>query len=163
MNKMSREDRLALLDSEVFQELEKAERIKQAQTLSDKIVQSPSAQQAIRDGIAKALENKDDDGKMDHTGLQDDIDKLTDHELTELSNMFVDAVEKRDLNSEDFMKQFEDEEKLESKEDKEVEDDDMSEVFAYVKSSLTKMAHSAADNGNTEAAYLIERYIQKIS
>lgn len=169
MNRMSDEDTLALLNSEVYQELERAERKKQlqkiAQSLSDKIVQSPSAQQAIRDGIAKALENKDDDGEMEsvHNDLKDGIKKLDDHELFEMCKMFQDEIEVRGLDTAEFEKQFEEEEAEEDMEDEEKEEEDMEEVLAFVKSSLTKLAYSAADKGNTEAAYLIERCLQKIS
>ena len=162
---MSREDRLALLNSEVYQELELAEIQKQAQTLSDKIVQSPTAQQAIRDGIAKALENKDDDGEMEsvHDELKEHIGKLDDHELFEMFKMFADELESRGINAEEYEQEFEEEEAEESMEDEEEEQKDMEQVMAFVVSSLTKLAHSAADKGETEAAYIIERFIQKIS
>lgn len=165
MSKMSREDRLALLNSEVFQELEKAERIKQAQSLSDKIVNSPTTQKAISDGIAKALESKGDDGEMEsvHDELKNNIAKLPDHELFEVFKMFAEEVETRGLDSAEFEKEFEDEEAEETPEDEKKEEEVMEEVFAFVKSSLTKLAYSAADKGETEAAYIIERFIQKIS
>lgn len=163
---MSREDRLALLDSEVYQELEQAERVKQAQTLSDKIVNSPTTQKAISDGIAKALTtNSDDDGEMEsvHDELKGHLKKLTDHELFEMAKLFQDEVDARGLDTPDYEEQFEDEEAEESPEDEMDEEQDMEDVLAFVKSTLTKLAYSAADKGNTEAAYLIERTIQKIS
>jgi len=162
---MSREDRLALLNSEVYQELEQAERVKQAQTLSDKIVNSPTTQKAISDGIAKALENKDDDGEMEsiHNELKEHITKLTDHELFEMFTFFANELEARGIDADEYEKQFEDEEAEESPEDEIEEEQDMEDVLAFVKSTLTTLAYSAADKGNTEAAYLIERTIQKIS
>jgi hypothetical protein len=162
---MSREDRLALLNSEVYQELEMAERRKIAQSLSDKIIQSPTAQKAISDGITKALENKDDDGAMEsvHAGLKTNIAKLPDHELVEMFKMFQDEVNDRGLDTEKAEEEFAEEEKEETKEDEEAEEEEMEDVLAYVKSSLTRLAYSAADSGNTEAAYLIERFLQKIS
>ncbi len=165
MSKMSREDRLALLNSEVFQELEMAERVKQAQSFEDKIITSPTGQKAISDGIAKALDNKDDDGALEsvHDELKGHMEKLTDHELFELFKMFADAVDARGLDTAGFEKEFEDEEAEETPKDEEKEEEDMEDVFAFVKSSLTKLAHSAADKGNTDAAYLIERFVQKIS
>ena len=173
-SKMSREDRLSLLDSEVYQELETAEiakhaqlqrLVKTAQSLSDKIITSPVAQKAISDGIAKALENKDDDGKMEsvHNELKSHMTKLTDHELFEMFKMFADELEARGIDAGEYEKQFEDEEAEEIEEDEVVEEKDMEDVLAFVKSSLTKLAYSAADKGNTEAAYLIERCLQKIS
>lgn len=158
---MTREDRLALLNSEIYQELEAAAQKKVAQTLSDKIVSSPGAQQAIRDGITKALENKDDDGE--HDALLSGIKKLDDHELFEMFRMFADELEARGIDAEEYEKQFDEEEEEETIEDEEEEHDDMEDVLAFVKSSLTKLAYSAADKGNTEAAYLIERCLQKIS
>ena len=155
---MSREDRLALLNSEVFQELEMAERRKLAQSLSDKIIQSPTAQKAISDGITKAL-SKADDGMEEHHEVRANIKKLDDHLLVEFCQMFQDEIDARDLDVKDFEKK-EDEE---TEEDEEAEDEKMEDVFAYVKSSLTRLAYSAADSGNTEAAHLIERFLQKIS
>ena len=162
---MSKEDKTALFDSEVYQELEMAERQKQAQTLADKIVTSPTAQQAIRDGITRALENKDDDGEMEsvHDAIKAGIKKLSDHELFEMCQMFDDELDARGLDTVAYEEEFEDEEAEETMEDEEAEEKDMESVFAFVKSSLTKLAYSAADKGNTEAAYLIERTIQKIS
>lgn len=98
---MSREDRLALLNSEIYQELEQAERIKQAQTLSDKIVNSPGAQKAISDGITRALENKDDDGEMEsvHDAIKTGISKLDDHELFEMFKMFADELGGRGIDA----------------------------------------------------------------
>lgn len=162
---MSREDRLALLNSEVFQELERADFIKQAQSLSDKIVNSPTAQKAISDGITHALENKDDDGEMEsvHDELKVHLKKLTDHELFEMFSWFADELEARGIDPKEYEKQFEDEEEEETPEDEMEEEQDMEAVLAFIKSSLTKLAHNAADKGNTQAAYLIERTIQKIS
>jgi hypothetical protein len=164
MREMSREDRLALLDSEVYQELEIAERRKQAQSLADKIVTSPTAQTAIRDGIAKALENKDDDGEMEsiHGTIKDSIKKLNDHELYEMCKMFKNEVDARGLDTEKYENEFENEEVEETIIDEEEEEKDMEDVLAFVKSSLTKLAYNAADKGNTEAAYLIERCLQKL-
>lgn len=163
--KMSAEDKLALLDSEVYQNFEQAQLRKYAQSLSDKIVNSPTAQKAISDGIAKALENKDDDGEMEavHDELKEHMKKLTDHELFEMFTFFADELEARGINADEYEKQFEDEEAEESPEDEMEEEQDMEAVLAFVKSTLTKLAYSAADKGNTEAAYLIERTIQKIS
>lgn len=162
---MSREDRLALLDSEVYQELELAERQKIAQTLSDKIVNSPTAQKAISDGITKALTNQDDDGAMEavHDDIKSGIKKLTDHELFEMFTFFADELELRGIDAKDYEKTYEDEEEEETPEDEVEEEKDMEAVFAFVKSSLTKLAYSAADKGNTEAAYLIERCLQRLS
>lgn len=160
---MSREDRLALLNSEVFQELELAERVKQAQDLSDKIVNSPTAQKAISDGITKALENKDDDGEYDHEELKGNMKKLTDHELFEISKMFVAELKSRGISAKDFEDEYEEEEDEETEADEEKEDEDFKDIFSYVTASLNHLANSAADSGNTEAAYLIERFIQKIS
>jgi len=171
---MSKEDKQALLNSEVYQELEAAELVKHAQlqtlvktaqTLADKIVTSPTAQQAIRDGIAKALENKDDDGEMEsvHDAISAGIKKLPDHELYEMCKMFQDEIDARGLDTEAYEKEFEDEEAEETSGDEEKEEEVMEDVLAFVKSSLTKLAYSAADKGNTEAAYLIERCLQRIS
>jgi hypothetical protein len=171
---MSKEDKRALMDSEVYQELEAAELVrhsqlqslvKTAQTLADKIVTSPTAQQAIRDGIAKALENKDDDGEMEavHDAIKAGIKKLSDHELFEMCKLFDGEVSARGLDTEKYEEEFEDEEAEETMEDEKKEEKDMEDIFAFVKSSLTKLAYSAADKGNTEAAYLIERCLQKIS
>lgn len=164
--KMSNEDRLALLDSEVYQNFEQVQLRKYAQTLSDKIVNSPTAQKAISDGIAKALStNSDDDGEMEsvHDELKSHMKKLTDHELFEMFTFFTDELEARGIDPDKFGKEFEDEEAEESPEDEMEEEADMEAVFAFVKSTLTKLAYSAADKGNTEAAYLIERTIQKLS
>lgn len=162
---MSREDRLALLTSEVYQELEAAERQKIAQTLSDKIVNSPVAQKAISDGITHALENKDDDGEMEsaHKAIKDGIQKLSDHELFEMSKFFTDELEARGIDPKSYEEQYEDEEAEETPEDEAKEEKDMEDILAFVKSSLTKLAYNAADKGNTVAAYLIERCLQKIS
>ncbi len=164
MNKISRKDKMSLLDSEIFQELEAATMRKQAQSLSDKIVNSPIAQKAISDGITKALENKDDDGQIvEHEGIREHIKNLNDHVLFEFYKMFDEEVEARGLDDTDYEKEFAVEEKDEDEADEDKEEEDMEEVFAYVKATLTKIAHSAADNGNTEGAYLIERMIQKIN
>lgn len=172
---MSNEDKSALLDSEVYQEMEAAELVKYAQvqrlvkyadSLADKIVQSPTTQKAIIDGVAKALDpSKADDGEMEsvHDELRGHIAKLPDHELFEMCKLFEDEVDTRGLDSKEYEKKFEDEEAEETMEDEEKEEDDMEAVVAFVKSSLTKLAYSAADKGNTEAAYLIERCLQKIS
>lgn len=164
MSKLSIEDRLALLNSEVFQELEAAEVKKQAQqSLSDKIVNSPSAQKAITDGITKALENSDDDGQIaEHEGIREHIKNLNDHVLFEFYKMFDAEVEARGLDDIGYEKEFEDEELEEDKSDEDKEEKDMEEVFAYVKSALTKLAHKAADSDNTEAAYIIERAIDRL-
>lgn len=164
---MSNEDRSALYNSETYQELERAERRRQlqkmAQTLSDKIVQSPTAQKAITDGITKALENKDDDGAMGaHEDLKKVIHKLTDHELFEMSKMFSEELELRGIDADKYEEEFEDEEEDETEKDELVEEGDMEDVFAFVKSSLTKLAYDSANNGDTEACYLIERCIQKL-
>lgn len=160
---MSREDRLALLDSEVFQELERAEKLKQAQSLSDKIVNSPTAQKAISDGITRALENTADDAEEEHEKIKADIAKLDDHVLLEFYKMFAKEVHGRDLDTEDAEEEYEETEDEETDEDEKKEEEEMENVFAFVKSSLTKLAYSAADSGDTEAAYLIERFVQKIS
>lgn len=172
---MSREDRLALLNSEVYQELEQAERIKQAQTTQQTVdkavgdaVKSPQVSQqvgqAVADGVKKIM-NSDDDGEMEsvHDELKGHLSNLSDHELFEMAKMFQVEVDARGLNTADFEKEFEDEEEEESPEDEMDEETDMEAVLAFVKSSLTKLAYRAADKGNTEAAYLIERTIQKIS
>lgn len=163
--KMSNEDRLALLDSEVYQNFEQLQLRKYAQDLSDKIVNSPSAQKAISDGITKALENSDDDGEMEtvHNDIKNGLKKLTDHELFEMFTFFADELQTRGLDTKSYEKTYEDEEAEESPEDEIEEEQDMEAILAFVKSSLTKLAYSAADKGNTEAAYLIERTIQKIS
>lgn len=161
MAKMSHEDRMAYLDSEVFQELEKLTKAAQA-TLSDKIVQSPTAQQAIRDGITRALENKADDDD-EHEDVRDGIKKLDDHMLFEFFKMFAEELKSRGIDAENYEEKFEEDEAEETEEDEEKEDEEMAEVVAYVKSALTNLAYKAADDSNTEAAYLIERCIQKIS
>jgi hypothetical protein len=163
--KISDEDELALADSEVYQNYERAQLRKHAQSLSDKIVNSPVAAKAISDGITHALENKDDDGGMElvHDELKGHMTKLSDHELFEMFKMFADELEARGINADEYEKKFEDEEAEETEEDEEAEEEDMEDVIAFVKSSLTKLAYSAADKGNTEAAYLIERCLQKIS
>lgn len=163
MSNLSRMDRMALLNSEVYQELENAEINKIAQSLSDKIVNSPGAQQAISNGITKALENNDDDGKMEdvHKEIKNHITKLNDHELYEMSKIFTDALDARGIAPKNFEKEFENEEGEETKADENKEEEDMEHVFAFVKASLTKIAENAADNGNTQAAYAIERFIQK--
>jgi hypothetical protein len=164
--KMSNEDRSALLDSEVYQNFEQLQLRKYAQNLSDKIVNSPSAQKAISDGIAKALTtNSEDDGKMEsvHDELKSHLKKLTDHELFEMSDFFADELKARGIDAGEYEKTYEDEEAGESPEDEIEEEQDMESVLAFVKSSLTKLAYSAADKGNTEAAYLIERCLQRIS
>ncbi len=163
MSKLSRADRLALFDSEVYQELEASEIVRQAQSLSDKIVQSPSAQKAISDGITKALENSDDDGVMvEHEKIKEHIKKLNDHVLFEFYKMFDEEVEARDLEEPGYEKEFEEEEEHEDEKDETKEEDEMAEVFAYVKSALTKLANAAADKNETEAAYLIERTIDSL-
>jgi hypothetical protein len=163
MSKLHRADRLALLDSEVFQELEAAEIRKQAQSLSDKIIQSPTAQKAISDGITKALTNSaDDTDEGYHEEIKTNLKKLPDHVLYEFYKMFDDEVEARGLDAADYEEEFEAEEEIEDEADEEKEDEEIEEVFAYVKSALTKIAHSAADNNDTEAAYLIERAIGRL-
>jgi hypothetical protein len=159
---ISKEDRAALLDSEVFRELEKLTK-KAQQTLADKIVQSPSAQQAIRDGIAKALENRADDMEDEHEDIKANIKKLDNHVLIEFCKMFDDEIKMRGLDKDEYKEEFEEKEEEETPEDKEKEEEEMEEVFAHVVKVLTKLANKSADEGNTEAAYLIERTIQKIS
>lgn len=164
MKKMDRMDKLALLDSEIFQELEQATRKKQAQSFTEKALQTPAGQKAITDGVTKALsQNQANDGKMNHEEIKTQMKKLTDHELFEVAKMFNDEVEARGLDSDEYEKEFDEEEELETEEDEEKEDEELGEVFAYVKSSLVKLARNSADSGNTEAAYLIERFVQKIS
>lgn len=159
--KLSREDHAALQNSVVYQELEAAEVIKQAQTLADKIVNSPSAQTAISEGIRKALENKDDDGE--HTELKGALEKLDDHGLVEVFTIIKDAMNARGLDPAMYYEE-EQKEKEEGHEegDEAKEEHEMAEVLAYVKASLSTLADKAIDEGNTECAYLIERTLQQI-
>lgn len=158
---MSDEDRKALLSSEVYRELEKLTRQAQ-QSLSDKIVQSPSAQAAIRDGIAKALENKADDWEDEHEGIKSNIKKLDDHVLFEFSKMFDDELKLRGLDGKDYVKEFDETEDNETDEDEAEEEEEMKEVFAYVKKTLVRLAEKAVNDNNIEAAYMIERCIDKL-
>jgi hypothetical protein len=157
---MNRADKLALLSSEIYQELEKAEIEKQAQTLSDKIVNSPTAQKAITDGITKALENKADD--EEHEKIKGRLKELSDHDLFEFFKIFANELEGRGIDPAEFEKEFEEEEMEEDEDDETKEEEDMAKVFAYVKTSLTKLAYEAANSNDTESAYIIERCIQKI-
>ena len=159
--KLSKEDVDVLLKSEVYRELEGAAIKKQAQaTLADKIVNSPSAQVAISEGIRKALENKDDDGECGE--LKEMLKALPDHELYEVAEMFQEEVKSRGLDTEEQEEKFEKEEAEEHEED-EGEEDKEAEVVDYVMASLTRLAHNAADGGNMEAAYLLERVISTLN
>lgn len=167
-----REKKLAIMrgangfsDSEVYEELEIAEinkLAKTAQTLSDKIVQSPTAQQAIRDGIAKALENKVDDSDPEYEEFKANVEKLELPELMSFFNLLADNLERRGVSLSEVRS---DDAEIKGPTEEELEkmklDDDNDAIIDYVKSSLEKLAHNCADNGETEAAYIIERFIQK--
>lgn len=154
MSRMSIEDKLALFDSEVYQELERSEIRKRAQTLSDKIVQSPVAQKAITDGITKALENSADDGD-ELEKIKADVEKLDDEVLIEFFKMFSAELEVRDIDPDTLEK----EDELEVNPE---ENEETVQILAYVKASLNKIAASCIEKNNTEAAYLVERTIQSI-
>lgn len=159
----NRMTRLALLDSEVFCELERM--TKEAQSLADKIVNTPSAQKAITDGITKALttNSADDDRRpIEHEQFREHMKKLTDHEAYEFSKMFADELKDRGIDPLDFEPVYEEEELDQNGDDEKKEEKDIESVFAHTISRLTKLAHIAADSGNTPAAYIIERHIKKI-
>lgn len=137
--------------------------VKQAQSLSDKIVNSPTAQQAIRDGIAKALSNKADDWSEEHEEIKENIKNLDDHVLFEFCKMFQEEIKARGLDTEEYEEAFEEEEVAETAEDEAAEEEELKEVMAYVKVALTKLAESCADDGEVESAYLIERTLDRLN
>lgn len=150
---MNRADKLALDNSEVYQELELL--VKRAQeTLSKDLANKPEATQALTDGIKKALEGAADDAVLE-VDLSALVAGLSDEELIELCEVCDAEAEKRDLVAVEGS-----EDEVEAEED---DSADAADMLAYVKSSLTYLAQSAAESGDTEAAYAIERVIQKIS
>ena len=165
MGKLSREDMRALLDSEVYQELEAAAIRKQAQSTGNvDLSKDPKIQSAVST-LANKIQNipvSAADDKDAHAEIRAHMKKLNDHDVFELYKMFDDEVEARGLDNLDFEKEFEDEEMNEDESDEKKEEDDMEEIFAYVKSTLTKIANNAADNNDTEGAYIVERAIQRL-
>jgi hypothetical protein len=86
--------------------------------------------------------------------LKKAVKKLDDDKLIELLEMCETECEARGLDEEE-VEEHEKEEK--------VEEEDVDDMMSYVMSSLKSLANEAANEGNIEAAYMIERTIQKLS
>ena len=191
MNRMSRMDKLAWLNSEVCQELEQMEKnAQEAQPLDtahqDKLVEKLTT---------KMTGSADDDGEFDFTTIGKDesfLSELTHSQLSALIKRLNEEKERRagqevgeDFNErickctapdcgncENFTETTEDDFCEECKrpehfsEPQELDVELQAEASAdlkTIKAELLQLAHEAADDGNTEAAYLIERFIQKNS
>ena len=170
--KFSREDRLALLNSEVYQEYEAAEVKKLAQTTP--VLDKAKLQQVAEDTIKKTLSGNatDDDVEFEehwedeHEKICDNIKKLDDHVLFELYSMFLDELKDRDIDLKEYEEKFKKEEleEIDTEEtgEEEAEEEEMEEVFAFVRDSLVKLAEKAAEKGSVESAYMIERTISEL-
>lgn len=165
---MEKMDKLALNSSEILAELEKIEFRKRAEDNLSKVLSNPTVmnnpkvQETVSNSIKEQL-NKSDDGSEMH--FKKFIKSLEDAELVEFCELAQKEIKARGLDEEELeCEENEDEEcDTEDLEDEEEADDMKDEMLHYVTASLNDLSRKAADEGNIEAAYMIERAVQKIS